>query len=152
VARTPPSNLRTDDTEPPTFAALSQWTRLTISRRGGPGRTVQRADAPDLISLLGSAAIAAVGPKPLAGAPDWRITLERNNEVLAVLEVASTQVRWREGHAPPATGVPSGLALAGLRVALSEAIQEQPADNSRRSSGNSDGSSPEVAGTPGLRP
>jgi hypothetical protein len=129
---TPPAspNVRTDETEPPTFQALSNWSRLTISRRGSPSRTLTREEANDLNlnTLLGSAAIAAVGPKPLVGAPEWKATLERSNgEVLAVFEVASTQVRWREGKTPPATGVPSGLALAGLREALAEAMQSPAA-------------------------
>jgi hypothetical protein len=118
--------VRTDETEPPNFQALANWSRLTISRRGGPSRTLTREEANDLNlnALLGSAAIAAVGPKPLAGTPEWKATLERaNGDVLAVFEVASTQVRWREGKTPPATGVPSGLALAGLREALAEAMR-----------------------------
>lgn len=127
------STVRTDDTPPPTFDALSQWSRITITRRDGTTRTLTRAEAGDLNSLLGSAAIAAVGSKPLGGSPEWRATLERpNGEVLAVFEVASTSVRWREGRTPPATGIPSGLALAGLREAMSDAVRPpRPAQPAR---------------------
>ncbi|MDM0105196.1 sigma-70 family RNA polymerase sigma factor [Variovorax sp. J22R24] len=120
----PPSSRRTEATEPPTFAALSQWSRITITRRGGESRTFQRAEARDLNALLGSAAISAVGAQPLSGTPEYRVTLERDREVLAVFEVAPTQVRWREGKTPSATGVPSAPALAALRAALRDAVQE----------------------------
>lgn len=120
-----PASVRTDETEPPTFEPLSRWTRLTISRRGGDSRSLARADARELNALLGSAALSAVGPRPLAAAPEWRVALERNGETLAVFEIAGAQVRWREGKAPPATGVPSAPALAALRDALREA-QQQP--------------------------
>ena len=126
-AATPPS-VRTEATEPPTFAALSQWSRITITRRGGETRTFQRDEARDLNALLGSAAISAVGAQPLSGTPEYRITLERNREVLAVFEVAPTQVRWREGKTPSATGVPSAPALAALRTALRDAVQEPSAN------------------------
>lgn len=121
------SGVRTDETPPPTFDALSQWARITITRRDGLSRTLSRAEAGDLNMLLGSAAIAAVGPRPLGGSPEWRATLQRpNGDVLAVLDVASTQVRWRENGSPAATGVPSGLALAGLREAMSDVIRPPP--------------------------
>jgi len=124
----PPPSVRTEATEPPTFAALSQWSRITITRRGGETRTLQRAEARDLNALLGSAAISAVRPQPLSGTPEYRITLERDREVLAVFEVAPAQVRWREGKTPSATGVPSAPALAALRAALRDAVQEPSAN------------------------
>jgi hypothetical protein len=123
----PPPSKRTDATEPPTFAALSQWNRITITQRDGQSRSLPRAEARDLNALLGSAAISAVGAQPLAGSPEWRITLERNGEVLAVFEVARSQVRWREGGAPSATGAPSAPALAALREALRDAVQSPEA-------------------------
>ncbi|MDM0049105.1 sigma-70 family RNA polymerase sigma factor [Variovorax sp. J22R115] len=124
VARAaPPPSVRTEATDPPTFAALSQWSRITITRRGGETRTLQRAEARDLNALLGSAAISAVRAQPLSGTPEYRITLERDREVLAVFEVAPAQVRWREGKTPSATGVPSAPALAALRDALRDAVQ-----------------------------
>ncbi|MBT2301568.1 hypothetical protein J7E70_13965 [Variovorax paradoxus] len=116
-------NVRTEATEPPTFAALSQWNRITIAQRGGASRSLSRAEALDLNALLGSAAITAVGGQPLASTPEWRISLERNGEVLAVFEVARGQVRWREGRAPPATGAPSAPALAALNEVLRNAVQ-----------------------------
>lgn len=121
-APAPTPAVRTADTEPPTFAALSQWNRITIAQRGGATRSLSRAEAADLNALLGSAAISAVRGDPLAGTPEWRITLERNSDVLAVLEVARSQVRWREGREPPATGAPSAAALAALRNALLDAV------------------------------
>jgi hypothetical protein len=127
VARAAPSpSVRTEATEPPTFSALSQWSRMTITRRGGESRSLQRAEGRDLNALLGSAAISAVGPQPLRGAPEYRVTLERNGEVLAVFDVASNQVRWREGKSPAATGVPSAPALSALREALRETVQQEP--------------------------
>ena len=126
-ARKPPPTTRTDETEPPTFAALATWSRITISRRGGESRTLSRAEARELNALLGSAALSAAGPRPLAGAPEWRVTLERGKESLAVFEIAGAQVRWREGGTPSATGVPSAPALAALRQALEEAVQPPPA-------------------------
>ena len=123
-AAPPPSSVRTDATDPPTFAALSQWSRIRISRRGGQSRSFPRADALDLNALLGSAALSAVGPQALKATPEWRVTLERNGEVLAVFEIAASQVRWREGKTPAATGVPSGPALSALRDALSNAMQQ----------------------------
>jgi hypothetical protein len=122
----PASNVRTDTTEPPTFDALSRWNRITITRRGGETRSLPRAEASDLNVLMGSAALSAVGPQPLRSAPEWHVTLERNGKVLAVFDVTPSQVRWREGKAPPATGVPSAPALSALRAALGNAVQ-QPA-------------------------
>jgi len=112
---------RVDVGAPPTFNALSQWTRLRISRAGGDSRSLARAEARDLSALVGSAALAGVGAQPLSGSPDWRIALERNGEVLAVLELAGGQVRWRENGMPPGTGAPGAGALAALREALEEA-------------------------------
>ena len=123
AARPASPTVRTEATEPPTFAALSQWNRITIAQRGGASRSLSRAEALDLNALLGSAAITAVGGQPLAAAPEWRISLERNDEVLAVFEVARGQVRWREGRAPPAIGAPSAPALAALNEALRNAVQ-----------------------------
>ncbi|MGO4392003.1 hypothetical protein AB4Z46_11680 [Variovorax sp. M-6] len=123
AARKAPPAVRTDETDPPTFVALSTWNRITISRRGGESRSLPRAEARELNALLGSAALSAVGPRPLAGAPEWRVTLERSGEVLAVFEIAGAQVRWREGRTPAATGVPSAPALAALREALQRAVR-----------------------------
>jgi hypothetical protein len=126
-ARPAAPSTRTEASEPPTFAALSQWNRLTISRRGGETRSVSRAEAGELSALLGSAALSAAGAQPLTASPEWRVTLERNGNVLAVFEVAAAQVRWREGPTPPATGMPSAPALSALREALRTAVQKQEA-------------------------
>ena len=115
--RKPPPTVRTEETEPPSFDALASWSRITISRRGGESRSLSRPEARELNALLGSAALSAVGPRPLAGTPEWRVTLERGVDSLAVFEISGAQVRWREGRAPPATGVPSPAALAALRQA-----------------------------------
>ncbi|AMM25276.1 hypothetical protein [Variovorax sp. PAMC 28711] len=126
AARTPSaSSERTDAMDPPTFAALSQWTRLTIAQSGGESRSVSRAEARELLPLLGSAAISAVEARRLSGRAEWRLTLERNGKVLAVFEIASDQVRWREGNTPSATGRPSAGALEALRHAL-EALMAPP--------------------------
>lgn len=117
-------SVRTDETEPPTFDALGQWNRITISKRGGESRSLPRDEAREISALLGSAALSAVGPRPLKGTPEWRVTLERGAEVLAVFEVSGPQVRWREGRTPSATGTPSAGALSALRDALGYAVQE----------------------------
>ncbi len=121
---------RSESTEPPTFDALAQWSRITITQRGGESRSLSRAEARELNALMGSAALSAAGAAPLAGTPDWRVTLERNGETLAVFEVARSQVRWREGRAPAATGTPSAGALAALREALREAVQPPKVETS----------------------
>ncbi|KWT72294.1 MULTISPECIES: hypothetical protein [unclassified Variovorax] len=113
--------------QPPSFSALSQWSRLTITQRGGASRSLSRSEAQDLNALLGSAAISAVGAQPLAGAPEWRVTLERSNgDVMATFELGRSQVRWREGRGAVATGTPSPGSVAALREALQSAV-EQPA-------------------------
>jgi hypothetical protein len=114
----------------PTFSALSQWSRITITQRGGASRTLSRAEAQDLNALLGSAAISAIGSQPLAGTPEWRVTLERSNgDVMATFELGRNQVRWREGRGAAATGMPSASSLAALREALQHAV-EPPAQPS----------------------
>ncbi|NDZ12869.1 hypothetical protein C7T35_30280 [Variovorax sp. WS11] len=116
--------------EPPSFSALSQWSRITITQRGGASRTLSRSEAQDLSALLGSAAISAVGAQPLAGTPEWRVTLERSNgDVMATFELGRNQVRWREGRGAAATGMPSASSLAALREALQHAV-EPPAQPS----------------------
>jgi hypothetical protein len=112
---------------PPSFSALSQWSRLTITQRSGASHTLSRSEAQELSALLGSAAISAVGAQPLAGAPDWRVTLERSNgDVLATFELGRSQVRWREGRAAVTTGTPSPASVAALREALQRAVEQPP--------------------------
>jgi hypothetical protein len=108
-------------TPEPSFNALAQWTQLRISRNGADSRVLPRAEARELGALVGSVALAGVGSQPLAGAVDWRIALERDGEVLGVLELAGGQVRWREKGVPPGTGQPGAGALSSLRQALEEA-------------------------------
>lgn len=110
----------------PTFVALSQWTRMTITAPGGESRSLSRAEAREIGALLGSAAITAVSPQPLRGKVDWRVTLERDGRPLARFEMARGEVRWREDGLPPATGLPPEGALDGLRDALREAVAQQP--------------------------
>ncbi|MBO9649656.1 MAG: hypothetical protein J7605_14200 [Variovorax sp.] len=122
-----PSPAPAAEIELPTFDALGRWNRMTISKRGGESRSLARAEAGDVGPLLTSAALSAVGPQPFKGTPEWRVTLERGPEVLAVLEVTGSQIRWREGHAPAATGVPSAGAISALRDALGHAVQQPKA-------------------------
>ncbi|MEJ8811847.1 hypothetical protein WKW77_12275 [Variovorax ureilyticus] len=121
------ASVRTDETEPPTFEALGRWNRITISKRGGESRSLERADVREVSALMASAALSAVGPQPLKGTPEWRVTLERGAEVLAVFELSGPQVRWREGRTPAATGRPSAGSLSALRDALGRAVQEPQA-------------------------
>jgi len=122
----PTSTVRTEATDPPTFAALSQWTRLTIAQSAGETRSLSRAEGRELLPLIGSAAITAVGAQRFVGGAEWRLTFERDGKVLAVLELAREQVRWREGTAPPATGAPSAGSLAALVRSLAEAVAPAP--------------------------
>lgn len=115
----------------PSFAALSQWTHLHISRANGQSRDLPRAEARELGALVGSAALAGVGSQPLGGRVEWRIALERNGEVLAVLELAGARVRWRENGASPGTGAPGAGALSALRAALEEASAPPPPSPTR---------------------
>ncbi|MGJ7496976.1 hypothetical protein ACSFA8_18090 [Variovorax sp. RT4R15] len=114
------SSVRTEASQPPSFAALSQWTRMTIVPANGPTRSFTRAEARDLGTLLGSAALSAVSPLPLRSKVEWRVTLERDGKPLAQFELARGEVRWRESGAPAATGQPPEGALDGLRDALRE--------------------------------
>ena len=115
------SGARTDATPPPDFASLGRWTELRIANVSGDVRMVPRADAGELSLLLSSAAIMAVGAQPMRAVPEWRVALERKGNVLAVLEVGRSQVRWTEGGAPPATGTPPIEAVEALRAALRQA-------------------------------
>ncbi|MEP6720948.1 MAG: hypothetical protein ABJA77_05855 [Variovorax sp.] len=121
------SSVRTEASEPPSFAALSQWTRMTIVPANGPTRSFTRAEARDLGTLLGSAALSAVSPQPLRSKVEWRVTLERDGKPLAQFELARSEVRWRENGAPAATGQPPEGALDGLRDALREVTAPAPA-------------------------
>ena len=116
---------RVDESVPPTFTALSQWTRLTITSADGETRRIARADARELGPLVGSTALAGVGPQPLSGRIEWRIAFERNGEQLGLLEVAGSQIRWKEKGIPAGTGAPPASGLASLRQALKEAEAEQ---------------------------
>lgn len=109
----------------PTFAALAQWTRMTVTTPGGESRSFTRDEARELGALLGSAAITAVSPQPLRNKVEWRVTLERDGKPLARFELARGEVRWRENGLPPATGLPPEGALDGLRDALREATAQQ---------------------------
>ena len=116
---------RVDESAPPTFTALSQWTRLTITSAGGETRRIARADAGELGPLVGSTALAGVGPQPLSGRVEWRIAFERNGEQLGLLEVAGNQIRWKEKGVPAGTGAPPASGLASLRQAL-KTVETEP--------------------------
>jgi len=105
------------------FSSLSRWTELRVANVNGDVRVVPRAEAGDLGLLMSSAAIMAVGATPLRSLPEWRVSLERRGQVLAVLEVARNDVRWTEGALPPAAGTPPPEALEALRGALRQAIR-----------------------------
>ncbi|WP_213957368.1 hypothetical protein [Variovorax sp. dw_954] len=122
----PSSPVRTEAGEPPTFAALGQWTRMTVIGPHGESRTYTRGEAGELGTLMGSAALAAVGPQPLRNKVEWRVMLERNGKPLAQFELARGEVRWREGGSAPATGQPPEGALDGLREALRDATAPAP--------------------------
>ncbi|MEJ8855864.1 hypothetical protein WKW79_14870 [Variovorax robiniae] len=123
----PSPSVRAEAGAPPTFTALGQWTRMTVVGPNGESRTYTRGEAGDLGTLVGSAALAAVGPQPLRNKVEWRVMLERNGKPLAQFELARGEVRWREGGSAPATGQPPEGALEGLREALREAMAPPPA-------------------------
>jgi len=127
AAPAPPSRPgeRTDETPPPSFAALSQWTDMRIAYEGR-SRTVPRAKARELGLLVGSAAIVADGPQRLRARTPWRVTLLRGGKPLAVLAIAQGQVQWTEGKAPPASGTPPPGSLDALRGALNMALEAPP--------------------------
>lgn len=120
------SSVSNDLPPQPTFAALGQWTRMTVTAPGGPSRSFTRDEARDLGALLGSAALTAVGPQPLRNKVEWRVTLERDGKPLAQFELARGEVRWRENRIPATTGQPPEGALDGLRAALREATVPRP--------------------------
>lgn len=107
----------------PDFASLSRWTELRVANVNGDVRVVPRAEAGELGLLMSSAAIMAVGGPPLRSLPEWRVSLERRGQVLAVLEMARNDVRWTEGALPPATGTPPPETMEALRGALRQAIR-----------------------------
>lgn len=111
---------------PPTFAALSQWTQLTMTRADGTTRRRSKADVRELGALLGSAALAGGGAEPVKGRVDWRVSLERNGQTLARVELAGNQVRWLENNAAPGTGTPPAGSLDSVREML-ENVFEEPA-------------------------
>lgn len=107
----------------PDFASLSRWTELRVANVNGDVRVVPRAEAGELGLLMSSAAIMAVGGPPLRSLPEWRVSLERRGQVLAVLEMARNDVRWTEGALPPATGTPPPETMEALRGALRQAVK-----------------------------
>ena len=123
-ASSSPTPSRVEESPTQTFTALSQWTRLTITSAGGETRRIARADAGELGPLVGSTALAGVGPQPLSGRIEWRIAFERNGEQLGLLEVAGNQIRWKEKGVPAGTGAPPASGLASLRQALKAAETE----------------------------
>ena len=143
--------VRAEDTPPPSFAALAQWTRLTITSAGGETRRVVRADARELGALVGSAALAGVGAQTLSGRVDWRIAFERNGEPLATLEMAGNQIRWKENGVPAGTGAPSASALASLRQALKDA-QSAPVNAAEPAAGASPSAGPTPLPAPAPAP
>jgi hypothetical protein len=110
----------------PTFAALSQWTQLTMTRADGSTRRRSKADVRELGALLSSAALAGAGAEPVKGRVDWRVSLERNGQTLARVELAGNQVRWTENGAAPGTGTPPAGSLDSVREML-EGVFEEPA-------------------------
>lgn len=111
---------------PPTFAALSQWNQMTMTRADGTTRRRSKADVRELGALLGSAALAGGGAEPIKGRVDWRVSLERNGQTIARVELAGNQVRWIENNAAPGTGTPPPGSLDSVREML-ENVFEEPA-------------------------
>ena len=117
---------------PPTFTALSQWNQLTMTRADGSTRRRSKADARELGALLGSAALAGGGAEPVRGRVDWRVSLERNGQTLARVELAGNQVRWIENGAAPGVGTPPPGSLDSVREML-ENVFDEPASGAATS-------------------
>ena len=107
----------------PDFASLSRWTELRVVNINGDVRVVPRAQAGELALLMSSAAIMAVGAPPMRSLPEWRVLLERRGQVVALLEVGRSDVRWTEGALPSTTGAPPAESIEALRAALRQAIK-----------------------------
>lgn len=145
------SPARVEDAPQPTFTALSQWTRLTITSSAGETRRIARADAGELGPLVGSTALSGVGPQPLSGRVEWRIAFERNGEQLGMLEVAGTQIRWKEKGFPAGTGAPPASGLASLLQALKE-VHAEPVKSAEPATGAQPSPTPPPAAPPGAEP
>ncbi len=116
----------------PTFSALSQWTHLTMTRADGSTRRRSKAEARELGALLSSAALAGAGAEPVRGRVDWRVSLERNGQTLARVELAGKQVRWIANGAAPGSGTPPAGSLDSVREMLENVFEESaPAAASR---------------------
>lgn len=97
-----------------------------MTRADGSTRRRSKADVRELGALLSSAALAGAGAEPVKGRVDWRVTLERNGQTLARVELAGNQVRWIENGAAPGTGTPPSGSLESVREML-EGVFEEPA-------------------------
>ena len=107
--------------EPPSFSALSQWSRITITQRGGASRTLSRSEAQDLAPCWDRPRSRRSARSRWRARPNGGVTLERSNgDVMATFELGRNQVRWREGRGAAATGMPSASSLAALREALQQ--------------------------------
>lgn len=102
----------------PSFAALTSWTRLTVTQADGRSRSLSREDAGTLAALVDSVARSGVTANPAPADADWRLGFVQDGEVRATLELAGDAVRWREGAASVRSGRPPPQALAALRSAL----------------------------------
>ena len=80
--------------------------------------TVPREREPQLASLIERVAASATADAALHEAPQWRLELSRDGQVLAVLEVAGDQVRWSGPGSAARTGRPDAAALQALREEL----------------------------------
>jgi len=117
---------------PPRYPSQSRYTAIRIANVSGQVRVVPRADVGDLGGLIDRAAAQAPGSDPLRELPQWRVVLEGKGEMLAVLEVGRSQLRWTEGAGAPVTSSPPPAVLEALHAALREAVKAPPPRRPRK--------------------
>ncbi|MEJ1164282.1 hypothetical protein V9K97_11300 [Variovorax sp. CCNWLW186] len=101
------------------FSALDGWTSFNYVRAGQAVRHA-RGDVEGLAASVNSVARSATVPGGDLAAPvEARLELYRGTALLAVLEIAGDQVRWRpQAGGRPSIGTPQASALAALRALL----------------------------------
>ncbi|WP_172839960.1 hypothetical protein [Variovorax paradoxus] len=116
-AAVPKSVLRAEG--PAGFTALDRWTSFSFTGSGAEVRHA-RGDIEGLPALVGTVARSATAPGEALAAPvEARLSLYRGSTLVAVLEIASGQVRWTPQPGGTAlVGTPPAQALDALRALL----------------------------------
>lgn len=101
------------------FSALDRWTSFAFTRNGASVRH-ERGDIEGLPALVSTVARSATAAdEPLAAPVEARLELYRGKSLVAVLEIAGSQVRWTPQPGGAAlVGTPPAQALDALRSLL----------------------------------